>query len=117
GSERFYGQALSWTGCSPFATTQADKRAYAAPGLKCAYLRVPLDYANPNGRVIKVGLLRRPASDQAHRIGSLVVNPGGPGVSGMSFAANHVDQIANNDIGRRFDFVGFDPRGVGSSDP
>jgi len=117
GLERFYGQNLSWTGCSSFATTPRDKKTYSDPGLQCAYLNVPLDYANPNGRVIKLGLLRRPASDQAHRIGSLVINPGGPGGSGMSTAASLVDAIANNDIGRRFDFVGFDPRGVGSSEP
>ncbi|MBV8993930.1 MAG: alpha/beta fold hydrolase [Pseudonocardiales bacterium] len=117
GLERFYGQSLSWTGCSSFATTPRDKKAYADPGLQCAYLTVPLDYANPNGRVIKIGLLRRPASDPAHRIGSLTINPGGPGGSGMGTAASLADEIANNDIGRRFDFVGFDPRGVGSSEP
>jgi pimeloyl-ACP methyl ester carboxylesterase len=117
GLEPFYGQSLSWTGCSSFATTPHDKRAYADPGLQCAYLNVPLDYANPSGRTIKVGLLRRPASDQAHRIGSLVLNPGGPGGSGMRTVVSLSDQVANNDIGRRFDFVGFDPRGVGSSEP
>jgi pimeloyl-ACP methyl ester carboxylesterase len=117
GLERFYSQSLSWSGCSSFAVTPHDKRTYADPGLQCAYLSVPLDYANPNGRDIKVGLLRRPASDKAHRIGSLVINPGGPGGSGMSTAVSLADQVANNDIGRRFDFVGFDPRGVGSSEP
>jgi serine/threonine protein kinase/pimeloyl-ACP methyl ester carboxylesterase len=115
--KRFYGQSLSWSGCSPFAQARDDKKAYADPGLQCAYLTVPLDYEKPNGRTIQVGLLRRLASDQAHRIGSLVLNPGGPGLSGMSFAANQVDRITNNDIGQRFDFVGFDPRGVGSSKP
>ncbi|MDQ2881188.1 MAG: alpha/beta hydrolase [Actinomycetota bacterium] len=117
GLEQFYGQNLSWGGCSAFATTPSDKKAYADPGLQCAYLNVPLDYANPKGRVIKVGLLRRPASDPAHRIGSLVINPGGPGGSGMSTAASLADQITTNDVGQRFDFVGFDPRGVGSSKP
>jgi pimeloyl-ACP methyl ester carboxylesterase len=117
GLAQFYGQGLSWGGCSAFATTPRDKKAYADPGLQCAYLTVPLDYANPNGRVIKVGLLRRPASDPAHRIGSLVLNPGGPGGSGMSTAVSLADEIKDNDVGRRFDFVGFDPRGVGSSEP
>lgn len=117
GLERFYGQKLAWAGCSSFATAPDDKIAYADPGLQCAYLDVPLDYAAPKGRVIKVGLLRRPASEQAQRIGSLVINPGGPGGSGMSTAASLAEEIANNDLGRRFDFVGFDPRGVGSSEP
>jgi pimeloyl-ACP methyl ester carboxylesterase len=117
GLERFYGQALSWGACSSFAKTPQDQKAYADSSLQCAYLTVPLDYANPNGRAIKIGLLRRPASDPAHRIGSLVINPGGPGASGMSNAASLSGVIMNNDLGRRFDFVGFDPRGVGSSEP
>ncbi len=117
GLERFYGQKLSWGGCSEFATTPEDQKAYADPGLQCAYLEVPLDYAKPNDRVIKVGLLRRPASDPAQRIGSLVINPGGPGASGMSTAASRADQVSNTELGQRFDFVGFDPRGVGSSKP
>ena len=115
--ERFYRQDLAWGGCSAFATTPSEKKAYADPGLQCSFLEVPLDYAQPNGQTVKVGLLRRPASDRAHRIGSLVINPGGPGESGMSTAANLVNQVTNNDLGRRFDFVGFDPRGVGSSKP
>lgn len=117
GLERFYGQTLSWGGCSSFAKTQDDKKAYADPGLQCAYLEVPLDYADPNGRVIKIGLLRRPASDPASRIGSVMMNPGGPGASGMSIAAYLASKIKDNEVGRRFDFVGFDQRGVGSSEP
>jgi pimeloyl-ACP methyl ester carboxylesterase len=116
--ERFYNQTLSWGGCSSFATTPDDTKAYANPNLQCAHLTVPLDYTNPNDREITIGLLRRPASDPANRIGSLVINPGGPGLSGMSWAATRlVDHIENNDIGRRFDLVGFDPRGVGFSEP
>jgi pimeloyl-ACP methyl ester carboxylesterase len=76
-----------------------------------------VDYAKPNDRTIKVGLLRRPASDPAQRIGSLVINPGGPGASGMSAAANLVDRVKDNELGKRFDLVGFDPRGVGSTQP
>lgn len=117
GLEQFYGQSLTWAGCSSFAKTPRDKTAYADPGLQCAYLNVPLDYANPKGRVIKIGLLRRPASDPANRIGSLVINPGGPGGSGMSTASSLAEEVATNDLGERFDFVGFDPRGVGSSEP
>ena len=117
GLERFYGQDLSWGGCSAFATTPDDQEAYADPALQCTYLEVPLDYAKPNDKVIKVGLLRRPASDPTQRIGSLVINPGGPGGSGMSAAASKSGDIKDNELGRRFDFVGFDPRGVGSSKP
>jgi len=118
GLQRFYNQELAWGSCASFAKTPHDQKTYDAdPNLQCAYLTVPLNYANPNGRVIKVGLLRRPASDPAKRIGSLVINPGGPGASGMSTAASLAESIATNDVGRRFDFVGFDPRGVGASEP
>jgi pimeloyl-ACP methyl ester carboxylesterase len=78
---------------------------------------VPLDYARPNDQTIKVGLLRRPASDPTQRIGSVVMNPGGPGGSAMSAAASLVDRIKDNELGQRFDLVGFDPRGVGSTQP
>jgi pimeloyl-ACP methyl ester carboxylesterase len=117
GLERFYGQELSWGACSTFATTPQDQESYSEPGLQCTYLEVPLDYAKPNDKVIKVGVLRRPASEPARRIGSLVLNPGGPGGSGMSAAAGKTEDIRNNQLGRQFDFVGFDPRGVGSSEP
>jgi pimeloyl-ACP methyl ester carboxylesterase len=115
--EQFYSQDVSWGGCSGFATTPRDKKTYADTELQCAYVKVPLDYAHPNGRVIKIGLLRRPASDPARRIGSLVMNPGGPGASGMSAAADLIPEVKNTELGQRFDFVGFDPRGVGSSEP
>ncbi|MGH3669606.1 MAG: alpha/beta hydrolase [Pseudonocardiaceae bacterium] len=117
GLGRFYGQRLSWGACGAFARTPEDQKAYANPALQCAYLEVPLDYAQPNGQTIKLGLLRRSASEPARRIGSLVINPGGPGGSGMSTAASLVGQVANTELGRRFDLVGFDPRGVGSSQP
>jgi pimeloyl-ACP methyl ester carboxylesterase len=117
GLEQFYSQDVSWGGCSAFATTPRDKKTYADPELQCAYVKVPLDYANPNGRVIQIGLLRRLASDPARRIGSLVMNPGGPGASGMSAAADLIPAVKNTELGQRFDFVGFDPRGVGSSEP
>lgn len=115
GLGRFYGQSVSWGPCAGFATTPEDKQAYADPALQCGYVEVPVDYAAPDGAVARIGVLRRPASDPRHRIGSLVINPGGPGASGMSAAAGAADRVAGNDLGRRFDFVGFDPRGVGSS--
>ena len=117
GLQRFYGQTLSWGPCAGYATTPDDQKAFANSSLQCAYLEVPLDYAAPNGRTLKLGVLRRPASDPAQRLGSLVINPGGPGASGMSTAASLVDQVRKNEVGQRFDLVGFDPRGVGSSQP
>ncbi|MDQ0377139.1 alpha/beta hydrolase [Amycolatopsis thermophila] len=115
--DRFYDQKLDWGDCATYATGQQSQDAFRAPGVECARLTVPLDYANPRGETITVGVLRHKALDPAHRIGSLVMNPGGPGGSGMEAAARLVPTVVNNAIGLRFDFVGFDPRGVGASRP
>ncbi|QUQ68949.1 exported protease [Kutzneria sp. CA-103260] len=118
GLEKFYGQQLGWGSCDSYATSEQDKKTFAAsPDLKCARLTVPLDYAKPDGRTITLGLLRRKATDPSQRIGSLLINPGGPGASGISAAASLSSAVAGNDLGKRFDLVGFDPRGIGSSEP
>lgn len=111
----FYGQRLSWEGCGDYATGEFDVEPLADPAVQCTRLTVPLDYADPGGETISIGVLRRPASDQSARIGSLVINPGGPGAAGLSTAA--ALGAENDDLAARFDFVGFDPRGVGSSEP
>jgi pimeloyl-ACP methyl ester carboxylesterase len=96
---QYYDQKLSWHDCG------RDQ---------CAKLTVPLDYANPGGTAIKLAVLKVPA--QGHRIGSLVVNPGGPGGSGVSYAAAGSLQFGAP-LSDAYDIVGFDPRGVGQSDP
>lgn len=78
---------------------------------------MPLDYSNPAGDTITIGVLRHRASDSSGRIGALVVNPGGPGASGMVTAAELAPQVSESDLGRRFDLVGFDPRGIGAGQP
>ncbi len=115
GLARFYGQQLSWGPCAPFATTDDDAKAYADQRFTCARLTVPLDYAQPGGPTAQLGVLRLKATGQ--RIGSLVVNPGGPGASGMSTAASLATEITGSPLLSRFDLVGFDPRGVASSTP
>lgn len=114
--KRFYGQRLSWGDCGPFAGTQFAQAAFKVPGVQCAYLTVPLDYAHPNGDTAKIGVIRKPATG-ANRIGSLVINPGGPGVSGMEAAASMSSQPPMAAVNSRFDLVGFDPRGIGASKP
>lgn len=74
---------------------------------------MPLDYADPKGPRIEIALNRLPAKDQAHRVGAMLVNPGGPGASGIEFASQNVDLFSA--LTPYFDLVGFDPRGVGSS--
>ncbi|HEX8935718.1 MAG TPA: alpha/beta fold hydrolase, partial [Pseudonocardiaceae bacterium] len=117
GLERFYSQRVSWGGCRPFATTDRDRESFENPMFQCARVDVPLDYANPQGRTARLGLIRRPADSQPERLGSLLVNPGGPGASGMSAVASLAKAVNGTELGRRFDLVGFDPRGVGASEP
>jgi pimeloyl-ACP methyl ester carboxylesterase len=86
------------------------------PGVDCATARVPLDYDHPHGATTQLALARVPASDTRHRIGSLFVNPGGPGGSGVGFVRDGFGQYLEDQLDGRFDIVGFDPRGVGASE-
>lgn len=97
GLPRYSGQTLTWQGCGR--------------GLECADARVPLDYANLDGTAITLGLVRRPAT-VSPRLGSLFINPGGPGGSGR----NYVGYFDAKGL-EQYDVVGWDPRGVGASTP
>jgi pimeloyl-ACP methyl ester carboxylesterase len=96
---KFYEQSVNWRACNSF---------------ECASIDVPLDYSDPTGPAIELALLRRRADERADRIGSLLVNPGGPGVSGIGYAENS-EYFFNEPILDRYDIVGWDPRGVGDS--
>jgi pimeloyl-ACP methyl ester carboxylesterase len=84
--------------------------------LQCGTLVVPLDYATPDGPTIPIAVARHPAEDPADRIGSLVIDPGGPGVSGIDDMANELSSLTPQLLDD-FDIVMFDPRGVERSDP
>lgn len=84
--------------------------------LQCAYVDVPLDYSDPTSETISIFMTRHPATDSSRRIGSLLVNPGGPGFGG-SYLAEQAEYIFSSDIVERFDIIGFDPRGTGMSEP
>jgi len=84
-------------------------------GFVCGSVPVPLDYSNPGSGTIDIALIRKPATDQAHRIGSVLTNPGGPGASGIDFLRSEASSMTN--LNQRFDLIGFDPRGVGQSAP
>jgi pimeloyl-ACP methyl ester carboxylesterase len=99
----FYAQRLAWVPC--------DK------DFECARLYVPFDYAHPNGPVFALPVVKLPAASPSARIGSLVINPGGPGGSGIEYALGAQSGEFTQEILNRFDIVGFDPRGVGGSVP
>ncbi len=82
---------------------------------QCGTLQVPLDYDHPDARKISLALIRIKAKDQANRIGSLLMNPGGPGESGIEFLRSDLSSLSN--LNRRFDLVTWDPRGVAASTP
>lgn len=84
--------------------------------VQCGTVRVPIDWSRPHGAKFDLALARRPASDPAARIGSLQVNPGGPGGSGRLYAIYAEDSFSP-ELLRRFDIVGIDSRGVGLSNP
>jgi pimeloyl-ACP methyl ester carboxylesterase len=99
GLESFYSQQIAWSGCG---------------SNQCGQLEVPLDYADPEGETIEIALEMAPASGD--RIGSMVVNPGGPGAPGTS-TAEDASFYFGQALRDRYDIVGFDPRGTGDSSP
>ena len=96
---RFYGQAVQWRNCG-----DAD----------CAHVTVPVDYAQPDGPTLDLSVTRVKATGE--RIGSLLVNPGGPGGSGFDYA-RAASRILGDDVRASYDVIGVDPRGVGTSAP
>ncbi|MEV8372909.1 alpha/beta hydrolase [Kribbella sp. NPDC056861] len=90
------------------------------PALKpfqCATVKVPTDYDHPRGPTTTIALTRLPAGDPARRIGTLFTNPGGPGGPGVPFVQQLGQTAYSPQVRAQFDILGFDPRGVGQSDP
>jgi pimeloyl-ACP methyl ester carboxylesterase len=87
--------------------------------LQCGELSVPLDYSHPRGAKITLGFNRLLAQDRAHRVGSLIVNPGGPGGPGSAVVAIEAagQHLWHPALHQRFDLIGMDPRGTGTSTP
>jgi pimeloyl-ACP methyl ester carboxylesterase len=100
---QYYAQHLDWEACDN--------------GFQCARLVVPFDYAHPDsGKRFSLPVVKLAATDPARRVGALVVNPGGPGGSGVQYAEGARNEFPAA-LRARFDIVGFDPRGVAGSEP
>jgi pimeloyl-ACP methyl ester carboxylesterase len=99
GLESFYSQPATWRNCG-----NAD----------CMLVKVPLDYSNPTGATIELNVSRVSSSDGD--LGSLFVNPGGPGGSAFDYA-KFAEAVVNPDVLKHYDLIGVDPRGVASSSP
>jgi pimeloyl-ACP methyl ester carboxylesterase len=84
--------------------------------LLCADVLVPIDYTNIKLGTFRISMLKYEASNKEDRIGSLIVNPGGPGASGVEYAYA-AEYIVSPQVLALYDIVGFDPRGVGRSAP
>jgi pimeloyl-ACP methyl ester carboxylesterase len=101
---------LKWGNCGRFLKHPDD-----VPTAQCTTVSVPIDYDNPGAGQAQLAVIRIPATGP--RIGALLVNPGGPGASAVDMVASMGPDLAGSEISRRFDLVGFDPRGVGYSTP
>lgn len=97
---------LDWGSCS---SVEAE-----GMGVKCATVDLPLDYDDPEGPNVAVFVAKHTATDPDRRIGSLFVNPGGPGGPGSAMAI-HAAEFLSPEILARFDIIGMDPRGIGAS--
>jgi pimeloyl-ACP methyl ester carboxylesterase len=96
--------SIAWQPCPEDATVE------------CGTLRLPVDWARPGDEKFDLAIARRRATDPSRRVGPLIINPGGPGGSGVDFALV-ANQYFSPDVLARFDIVGFDPRGVARSNP
>ena len=99
---------VSWGDCTDAVLKGA--------GAQCALLTVPLDYRNPGGPTIQLAISRiRHTSPDSQYQGVMLVNPGGPGASGLELSS--LGQYVPDGVGGDYDWIGFDPRGVGASVP
>ncbi|MBD2893851.1 Tripeptidyl aminopeptidase [Actinomadura sp. RB99] len=113
GLGRYYSQHLAWKACTLGPDDEVG-RSLDEAGARCADVTVPLDYARPEGRTITIAISRLAASDRAHRIGTMLINGGGPGPS-IDMPPYIRDLMGK--AGPRYDLIGMDPRSLGRSAP
>ncbi|MEV7386995.1 alpha/beta hydrolase [Streptomyces sp. NPDC091215] len=100
----YYDQKLTWRSCG-------------APGFQCATMKAPLDYANPGAGDVRLAVARKKATGKAKPLGSLLVNPGGPGGSAVDYLQQYAGIGYPAEVRARYDMVAVDPRGVARSEP
>jgi pimeloyl-ACP methyl ester carboxylesterase len=100
----YYGQKLNWSTCR-------------VPGFQCATMRVPLDYARPGAGDVRLAVARKKATGKGKPLGSLLVNPGGPGGSAIGYLQQYAGIGYPAQVRARYDMVAVDPRGVAGSEP
>jgi pimeloyl-ACP methyl ester carboxylesterase len=113
----FLAQKPTWGPCTDPTGSADERKALADPRFDCTTITAPLDYTQPSGTTAKIALSRQKALDPKVRIGSLLLNPGGPGGSGVGFLPQIADAVKTGEVAQKFDLVGFDPRGIGGSTP
>jgi pimeloyl-ACP methyl ester carboxylesterase len=97
--QKFYSQTIDWSACGEFW---------------CASVEVPLDWSNPTGETMQISINEHTSPTAT---GFLLVNPGGPGASGVDFVRDNYDYIGTDSLKAKYNIVGFDPRGTGASSP
>jgi pimeloyl-ACP methyl ester carboxylesterase len=100
----YYDQKLSWRSCG-------------VPGFQCATMKAPLDYAKPGAGDVRLAVARKKATGKAKPLGSLLVNPGGPGGSAVDYLQQYAGIGYPSEVRARYDMVAMDPRGVARSEP
>ncbi|MFG3247524.1 alpha/beta hydrolase [Streptomyces sp. NPDC048187] len=100
----YYGQKLSWRDCG-------------VPGFQCATMKAPLDYAKPTEGDVRLAVARKKATGPGKRLGSLLVNPGGPGGSAIGYLQQYAGVGYPAKVRAQYDMVAVDPRGVARSEP
>ena len=123
----FTQQKLDWKACDPTLIGEGENSITAfGERVKCTLMRAPLDYANPALGELQVALLKVGAGQPDQRMGAILVNPGGPGGDGLTFAFRFSEFFALGnpadangkllkDMSSRYDMIGFSPRGLGAS--
>lgn len=127
-SANFTPMPLVWENCTAtkYPTISAKLVTYFGPRLQCSMMLVPINYNDQSEGYLSIAISRVKASAPQNRIGSMFMNPGGPGGSGLGFAPTYAEffELASSNmpggpelhkLTEVYDFIGFDPRGVGSS--